>query len=147
MKVIKSIFTIILFFSATFIFAQDSEKKSKADIKRYYQQRAKEDAKFEQDFKGISKADENKFWKEQKEYEKELKKRDRVAYKAYLQGKKDAYSEHYEHCNNHCEHSTHYQYHANFYYYGYYNNERRPYRRTSHTSIKIGTPSVRLGLF
>ncbi|WP_158841459.1 hypothetical protein [Polaribacter sp. L3A8] len=147
MKAIKSIFTIIIFISASFISAQDSEKMSKEEMRNYYKVRAKEDAKFEQDFKAASKADEKKFWKEQKEYEKGLEERDHVAYNAYMQGKKDAYSEHYEHCNNHCEHSRHYHYYANFYYNGYYKNERRHYKRTTNTSIKIGTPSVRLGLF
>ncbi|WP_232459785.1 MULTISPECIES: hypothetical protein [unclassified Winogradskyella] len=36
------------------------------------------------------KKEEKKFWKDQKEYEKDLKRRDREAYEAYMQGKTDA---------------------------------------------------------
>jgi hypothetical protein len=35
-----------------------------------------------------AKAEEHTFWEEQKKYEKELKKNDRRAHRAYLQGKK-----------------------------------------------------------
>ena len=51
------------------------------------------------------KKEEKKFWKDQKEYEKDLKRRDREAYEAYMQGKTDAQEEHYSHCSDHCHHS------------------------------------------
>lgn len=128
----------------------DASTETKTDKKTYYQKRAAEDAKFEQEFKAETKTEEEQFWKDQKAYEKDLKKRDRKAYKAYMQGKKDAYAEHYEHCNHHCHHSDHYYHHATFYYYrydnGYYYN-RYPRRSSVNTRVSIGTPNVRLGIF
>ncbi|MFL1011872.1 hypothetical protein [Flavisericum labens] len=131
--------------------AQEQELKSetKIDKKTYYEKRAEEDAKFEQQFTAKTEAEEEKFWKEQKTYEKNLKKKDRAAYTAYMQGKRDAYSAHYEHCSNHCHHSDHYYHHASFYYYrydGYY--YRHPQQRSGiNTRVGISTPNVRLGLF
>lgn len=143
MKTLHLLVSAILFFLVTFSYSQD--KKSKES---YYTSRAKEDAKFEQSFKTSSKSDEKKFWKEQKEYEKNLKEKDEIAYNAYIKGKQDAYKEHHEYCNeNHCHHSKYYHYHADFYYYGEYNYQRRTYKRSTNTNIKVKIPSVRLGIF
>jgi uncharacterized protein YxeA len=147
MKTIKSILTAIIFISGTFIFSQETEKTPKEDVKSYYQKRANEDAKFEQNFKGTSKSEEQKFWKEQKHYEEDLKEKDRIAYEAYMNGKRDAYKEHQDHCNNHCHHSRYYHSHVDFYYQVFYNQERRSYRRSTGTRLQIRTPSVSLGIF
>ncbi|WP_248722239.1 hypothetical protein [Seonamhaeicola sp. ML3] len=150
MKTLKtSIFIIVLGLSIS-TFAQESQKDSThVDKTSYYQKRAHEDAKFEQHFVAENESEEKEFWSEQKAYERDLKKRDKKAYKAYMQGKKDAYAEHYEHCNNHCHHSDHYYHHATFYYYrydGYYN--RYPSRGSSiNTNIRLNAPNVRVGLF
>jgi hypothetical protein len=53
-----------------------------------YQRRGLEDAQHEQELEVKSKAEETYLWEEQKQYEKELKKNDRRAHRAYLQGKK-----------------------------------------------------------
>jgi hypothetical protein len=114
----------------------------------YYEQRAREDAGYEQSLAIETEAEESDFWEDQQAYEKELKKRDRKAYRAYMKGKRDAYAEHYEHCDHHCNHGSHYYSHATFYYHGYYGHHyyRRPYSTGVHTRVRIGAPSVRLGI-
>jgi hypothetical protein len=125
-----------------------SETNESQDKKSYYEQRAKEDATFEQKFKAKSETEESEFWQNQKEYEKELKKRDRKAYRAYMQGKKDAYAEHYNHCDTHCHHSQSYYYHVSYYHHGYhrYYYERYPSRNSISARIGVSTPRVRLGI-
>ena len=146
MKLFKSfIFIIILGFSLASQ-AQESETRNETTIDKqsYYQKRAKEDALYEQQFSAETKADEEAFWKEQKNYEKDLKKKDRKAYRAYMKEKKNAYYNHYEHCNHHCHHSDYYYHHASFYYYRYDQYPRR--NRTINTRVQVSTPRVRLGI-
>jgi hypothetical protein len=85
----------------------------------YYQRRGLEDAQHEQELEVKSKAEEHTFWEEQKQYEKELKKNDRRAHRAYLQGKKRGYAAHQYHCDSHCHHSEYWYQHAGYYYYEY----------------------------
>ena len=151
MKIFKTV-TFILAIGFSFIIqAQEAETDNKApvDKKSYYEKRAAEDAKYEQQFVSKNKEDEETFWDDQKAYEKDLKKKDRKAYRAYMQGKKDAYAEHYDHCNHHCHHSEYYYHHASFYYYRYdgYYYDRYPKRGTSvRTNVRLSTPRVRVGL-
>ncbi|MDW5287690.1 hypothetical protein [Formosa sp. PL04] len=143
-----SLFTLAICFSLT-IQAQDAqiENKTNIDKKSYYEKRALEDAQYEQQFTTKTKAEEKAFWKAQKTYKKDLKRKDKKAYKAYLKGKKDAYVKHYQHCDNHCQHSDHYYSHASFYYYRYDTNYRRqPQPSTINTQIHVNTPGVSLGL-
>ncbi|TJY37209.1 hypothetical protein [Pontimicrobium aquaticum] len=131
-------------------FAQERDKQTKEEKLSYYEQRAKEDAKFEQELKAKTEKESAEFWENQKQYEEDLKKRDRKAYRAYIKGKRDAYAEHYAHCGTHCHHSDYYHHHVSFYYYGYNNNHyynSYPRRNAINTRIKIGTPRVRLGIF
>ncbi|AIY12917.1 hypothetical protein [Cellulophaga baltica] len=122
-----------------------AQTEEKIAAKTYYKQRALEDAKYEQEFTADDKITEEEFWDEQQAYEKDLKKRDRKAYRAYMKGKRDAYAEHYNHCDDHCHHSTHYYSHATYYYYGYNRNYYRPSNRTTiRTSVRV--PSVRVGV-
>jgi hypothetical protein len=146
MKLLKTsifILTIGLSFS---INAQDSDFEDK---KSYYEKRALEDAKYEQEFNAVNENEEEAFWEEQKDYEKDLKKRDRKAYRAYIKGKRDAYAEHYDHCDSHCHHGHHYYHHASFYYYrydGYYYNRYPSRRSTISSRFRLNTPNVSLGL-
>lgn len=121
---------------------QEQEKLS------YYEQRAREDAQYEQSLAMENEAAESDFWNEQKSYEKELKKRDRKAYRAYMKGKRDAYAEHYEHCGHHCNHGRHYYSQATFYYHGYHGHHyyRQPYSPGIHTRVRVGAPAVRVGI-
>lgn len=152
MKTFRKLISIIIIGLSFATNAQEHKASDKkiAEKKSYYQQRAIEDAKYEQQFSAETKAEEEAFWKEQDDYEKNLKQNDKKAYRAYMKEKKDAYAKHYEHCNHHyCHHSDYYYHHASFYYYGYsgYYSERYPRRSTASTKVSIGTPSVRLGLF
>ncbi|GAA4290346.1 hypothetical protein [Aestuariibaculum suncheonense] len=147
MKLFKTS-AILLALSFSFNLQAQEQNENPQDKTSYYQKRAAEDAKFEQQFSAKTKADETTFWEEQKDYEKALKRRDKKAYKAYMKGKQDAYAEHYTHCNNHCHHSDHYYQHASFYYYRYqyhyYYNA--PRQRSFNTSVRLSTPGVRLGI-
>lgn len=150
MRIFKTL-VFILTISFSFIMqAQKAEANNEASIdkKSYYEKRAAEDAKYEQQFFAENKDEEEAFWEDQKAYETELKKKDRKAHRAYIQGKKDAYAEHYEHCNHHCHHSNYYYHHASFYYYRYdnYYYRRSPQRSTINTRVNVRIPSVRLGL-
>lgn len=141
---------LIVLFSLIFTVAVNAQKDDtkKLDSKTYYEQRAEEDAKFEQDFVAEDEKSDEEFWKNQKQYEKDLKKRDKKAYRAYMKGKKDAYAEHYDHCDDHCFHSHHYYSYATFYYYGYERNAYRPTNRTSvRTNVGLNTSRIRVGLF
>ncbi|AUC86498.1 hypothetical protein CW731_14940 [Polaribacter sp. ALD11] len=147
MNATKLILSVILLITASFSYAQDQEKDSVVSKENYYNKRAKEDAKFEQEFNSKSKSQDKKFWKEQKEYEKELKKRDEVAHKAYMKGKRDAYAEHNKECNNLCSHGYYYHDHVSYYYHGNYSSKRNSNRSSTRAKVVVRTPSIRLGLF
>jgi hypothetical protein len=111
----------------------------------YYEQRGAEDANYEVQFKSGSKRGEESFWQEQKQYEINLKEDNRRAYRAYMQGKKDAYAEHHYRCDGHYYRSDSVYQYAEFYYYQY---DRRNYERSSaNTQIGVRAPSVRLRIF
>lgn len=153
MKAIKTIMAFV-FLGTTSINAQEAGVKSESNLNThsdkmsYYQKRGAEDAQYELTFTAQTKAEEKAFWKEQKKYEKALKEKDRKAYRAYMASKKEAYSEHYYHCDGHCHHDPMFYTYAGYYYYGY---EQPYYQRsysptTVNTRISTGTPSLRLGL-
>jgi hypothetical protein len=145
MKSIKKLALITVLGFSVLVSAQESktENTTKINKESYYQKRALEDAQYEQQFDAESKTDEDTFWKDQKQYEKDLKKRDREAYRAYIKEKKNAYARHYEHCDQHCHHSDYYYQHATFYYYRY---DSYPRRRTINTNVTVRTPRIRLGI-
>ncbi|NNF19456.1 MAG: hypothetical protein HKN61_06730 [Flavobacteriaceae bacterium] len=123
-----------------------AQEQTEEDRISYYEERGREDAIYEQNLTTKEEADEADFWEDQEAYEKELKARDRKAHRAYMKGKRDAYKEHYAYCDHHCHHGSHYYSHATFYYHGYYRSYDRPSRTRVNTGIRIGTPSVRIGL-
>jgi hypothetical protein len=153
----KTVKTLLIIITCSFFFngnAQEAKANldAKIETKRsvsYYEQRGLEDAQYEQQFDAKSKTEEQAFWHEQKLYEKELKRNDRRAYRAYLQGKRDGYAAHYDHCDSHCNHSDYWYQHADYYYYEYRQPryENRSSRPIGNTRIGISTPNVRLGLF
>lgn len=151
MKYLKSVSLIIVLISCHFGLAQENSiesEESNMEKVSYYKQRAKEDAKYEQQFKPNSKKEEREFWKEKEAYEKDLKKKDDEAYEAYMQGKRDAYREHYNHCDHHCHHGTFYYRHASYYYHGYYDHHyynHSPRRSTVSTRVGINSPRIRIG--
>ena len=132
---------------STSILAQENEKKNATDDKlSYYEQRAREDAVYEQSLTMQNEGDEEDFWKDQKRYEKDLKHRDKEAYKAYMKGKQDAYAEHEAHCDHHCHHSEHYHHQATFYY-SYHRYDYPSRRAAIGTGVRVSAPSVKLGIF
>ena len=154
MKTIQALFLLSALSLYSNIEAQATKVNatSQVEIKQnssYYQQRAREDAQHEQEFKAKSKKEERAFWKEQKEYEKNLKSENRRAYKVYIEAKNDAYATHYHSCNGDCYHSDYYYQNAGYYYYGYreprYHNTSS--RTTINTNVGVSTPRVKLGLF
>lgn len=117
------------------------------DRMSYYERRAGEDAAFEQSLQSDGEEGQEDFWKARKAYEKALKKRDKSAYRAYMQGKRDAYASHFEHCGHRCHHSRYYYYHAGNYYHGYRVSYHRYPRRSGNTvKVRVATPRVRLFL-
>jgi hypothetical protein len=155
MKKIETLFAIVFFGIVANVNGQEARVKSETRINTYqeniayYEQRGEADAKYELKFKAKSKSDEQAFWHEQKQYEKELKKNNKRAYRAYMQSKEEAYAEHYHHCDDHCYHSDSFYQHAEFYYNEY---DRRHYERSPstisvNTQVGVRTPSVRLGIF
>lgn len=155
MKTIKTLFAILFFGTVATVTAQEARVSHETRVKThneklsYYQHRGAADAKFELEYKAKSKAEEKAFWKEQKEYEKDLKQNNRRAYRIYLQSKQEAYAEHHHHCNGHSYHSDYFYDHATVYYHQYdrHNYERSPRRTSVNTQIGVRAPSVRLGVF
>jgi hypothetical protein len=154
MKTINILTILFIFGFFTTTQAQEVKANYNSKVKSqnslsYYQERGKEDAIFEQNFKASTKSEERAFWKEQEQYEKKLKKENRRGYRVYIQSKNDAYAAHYHNCSNHCHHSEYWYEHAGYYYYEYREprNEYRPARAAVNTQIGISTPRVRVGLF
>jgi hypothetical protein len=151
MKTLKISALIVVLSISNAINAQNTESSNEvnSDINSYYEKRAAEDAKFELEFIAKTKSEEETFWKEQKAYEKKLKRKNKKAYKAYIRNKKNTYAAHYEYCNQHCHHSDNFYYHASFYHYHYrdYYYERQPRHVTTTTRVFVRTPNIRLGIF
>jgi hypothetical protein len=155
MKTFKTIVALLFLGILTTTYGQQVRAESEIssgnspDRISYYQKRGAEDAKYELSFEATTKAEEQAFWDDQKAYEKELKKKNSKAYRAYIASKKEAYTEHYYHCDAHCHHDDYFYSHARFYYYqydrpAYY--QRTPSSSTSvNTRVGVGIPSVRLG--
>lgn len=154
MKTIKILLTLFFLGTVTHLQAQQTALKAEANVNAYaekmsyYEKRGAEDAQFELTFVAKTKAEEKAFWKEQKAYEKQLKAKNRKAYRAYIASKKEVYAEHYNHCDAHCHHDAGFYTYAGYYYYGYDNPRyQRSYAPSSvNTRISVGTPSLRLGL-
>lgn len=128
--------------------AQETENKN--EKMSYYEQRAREDAKYEQELNANEAENETAFWDSQQAYEKDLKKRDRKAYRAYMRGKRAAYAEHAAYCDHHHHHSAYFYYYADHYYSSPRYYRSAPSRSSVNTNVRVGTPSVRLrvaGLF
>jgi hypothetical protein len=139
-----TLISILLFISANMYAQEQASEEARIS---YYEQRAREDAAYEQSL-NLEEEEESDFWNDQERYEKELKKRDKKAYNAYMKGKHDAYAEHYEQCGNHCSHGPHYYSHTTLYYHGYpsqrYN--RSPHRTQIRTGVRGISPGIRVGI-
>jgi len=116
----------------------DSKKEEIA----FYAAMAQKDALFEQSIPLDVEEDEMDFWRDQKKFEQDLKQNNYTAYKAYLQGKNEAYYFHEQHCDSSCNHGEYYYLQASFYYtYGskdYVSTLANVHRR----NMAIGTGSI-----
>ncbi|MET6991197.1 hypothetical protein [Sediminicola arcticus] len=144
MKQIQTLMALGLFIGSFSAFAQNEEGNEEQKLS-YYEQRAQQDATYEQELRTENEEEAEEFWEDQQAYEKDLKKRDKRAYKAYMKGKRDTYQEHACHCN-HDHHSAHFYYYADYYYSSprYYRSS--PRRSTISTGVRVGAPRVRLGI-
>ncbi|WP_185782385.1 hypothetical protein [Croceivirga lutea] len=111
----------------------------------YFQNRAKEDAAYEQSVKFKDTSDEEDFWKDQKGYEKDLKKKNKEAYLVYMKSKKEAYAKHSKHCSDACEHNKNFYSHT--YSYQSYERTYYPRRLVMGAQLRVDTPKLSLGNF
>lgn len=121
---------------------KNKEEVQKVDKQTYYEQRAREDAVYEQSLQASELEDEEDFWESQQVYEKNLKKRDRKAYRAYMKGKRTAYAEHAEHCDHHHHHSVHFYYYAGHYYSSPRYSSYRSYYYNPGTRVSVHAPAI-----
>lgn len=155
MKIVKALVIITVFAFLQNVSAQEAKASTNDSVQikhsvSYYEERGAEDAQYELNFESKkSKSEDRVFWNEKQAYEKELKRKNRRAYRSYLQGKRDGYAAHYDHCDSHCHHSDYWYQHADYYYYKYREPryEDRSSRTSVNTQIRVSAPRVRLGLF
>ncbi len=81
----------------------------------FFKEQARKDAKHEQLLSLSHIEDEMDYWKDQRNFEKSLKKISYNGYQAYVNAKWAAYSEHEEHCTDECSHGAYYLAQASFY--------------------------------
>jgi hypothetical protein len=113
---------------------------AKKEVIAFYTAMAQKDALFEQAIHLDAEEDEVDFWNDQKKFEQDLKQKNYTAYKAYLQGKNEAYNLHEQDCDTSCKHGEYYKLQASFYYtYG------SPDYVSALAKAHRGTMSVRTG--
>ncbi len=109
----KAIFNIVpVFMLVPFLGLAQAHNVKNMD---FYLELGFKDAIYEQTMGSISHEDEVDFWKDQKSFELQLKRKDPVAHQNYLNGKHIAYGQHKKHCNESCGHSDLYLRQASFY--------------------------------
>ncbi|NAS10692.1 hypothetical protein [Poritiphilus flavus] len=112
---------LLLLFAPAGLVAQEGTKK--ADLLRFFEERAREDARNEHLLKHTHPEDERDYWADQRNFEKDLKKLSYKTYQAYLKEKRNAYADQSMQCDSSCSHSDYYYRMAAFYeHYG-----SRPY--------------------
>ncbi|MEX0273268.1 MAG: hypothetical protein AB3N16_02710 [Flavobacteriaceae bacterium] len=82
---------------------------------RFFMEKALEDALHEQQLQLPFEEDELDFWKDQRNFERALKKQSYTAYHVYVNSKWEAYSKHSASHSIDCNHSTQYYKQAAFY--------------------------------
>lgn len=140
----KSFLLLLLSFTFLSSFGLKAQDLS-SDLSTYYQVRAKEDAAYEQSVKFKDNADEEDFWKDQKRYEKELKRRNKKAFVVYMNSKKDAYTTHSKNCSDACQHNE--NFHRHTFYYHSYEKAFYPRRLVMGAQLPVDTPRVSSGNF
>lgn len=72
---------------------------------RFYENLALRDAQYEQTLHTTDLQDEQDYWTDQRNYERQLGTENFAAYLVYMKGKKEAYQLHLQHCSEACAHS------------------------------------------
>ncbi|WP_421810613.1 hypothetical protein [Flagellimonas sp.] len=72
---------------------------------RFYENLALRDAQYEQTLHTVDLQDEQDYWKDQRNYERQLGTENFAAYLVYMKGKKEAYQLHLQQCSEACSHS------------------------------------------
>jgi len=116
MKQISQISLII--FSVAFCFQGELYSQAKEELPKaltFFMEKALEDAIYEQNIKLQFSEDEIDFWKDQRNYERALKKKSYTAYQVYINTKLEAYDSHRLVCETPHKHSEHYLFQETFY--------------------------------
>ena len=95
------------------LYAQEEIAQQKALT--FFMEKAQEDAIYEQNIQLQSTEDELDFWKDQRNYERALKKLSYTAYQVYINTKLEAYESHISQCQSLNKHGKHFFLQANFY--------------------------------
>lgn len=119
--IIHNRYTLILRYGSTLLLmlicgmlSLNAQGGTKASL-QFFEDKAWQDATFEQGLHWSNAEDELDFWKDQRKFEERLMKSDRAAYLAYLSQKKEAYLQHRESCDKSCEHGDFYYLQASYY--------------------------------
>jgi len=81
----------------------------------FFEQRALADATYEQKASWHSEEDELDYWKDQRNFERELKQKDFLGYQIYISNKREAYAAHQAVCGRQSQHGDYYLLQAAFY--------------------------------
>ena len=105
---------LILFFilPASLLAQQSHSMESRL---AFLEQKAVEDAAYEQAVSWQNEEDEVDFWTDQRNFERQLELDDRQGYQVYLNSKRTAYENHLARCDKGCDHGDYYQLQSAFY--------------------------------
>ncbi|MCW5517787.1 hypothetical protein [Muriicola sp. Z0-33] len=95
------------------LYAQEKDEKQRALT--FFMEKALEDAIYEQNIQMQFAEDEVDFWKDQRNFERALKKKSYTAYQVYVNTKLEAYDSHRLECKTPQNHSLHYLKQGAFY--------------------------------
>jgi hypothetical protein len=111
-KIAVIIFAVV-FYCQGAMYSQGKETTKKNFT--FFMEKALEDAIYEQNIQLKLAEDEIDFWKDQRNYERALKKKSYTAYQVYVNTKLEAYDNHRLECKSPHQHSDHYFLQAAFY--------------------------------
>lgn len=81
-----------------------------------YEDRARQDAAYEQQIQWQTEEDEVDYWTDQRNFEKALQNSYAEGFQVYINSKRAAYMEHQRTCGDQCHHGDYYQLQASYYF-------------------------------
>ena len=78
------------------------------DPDEFYSVQAKSDGIYEQKLVFQSESDEWDYWKDQRNYERQLYLKNKISHAAYIRAKREVYATHKALCREQCEHGNYY---------------------------------------